>query len=344
MEDSESVRCMVAVTSTVSALAPVQSDLSWLATVVTSLSALKIIVGVVLLYLGAEAIVAGASRLAVGLGVHAAIAGVTVVAFATTTPELFVSILSSLDYSAGLGLNAIIGSNIANIGLVLGVSALIRPLSVDAEVIRRHLPFMVGAALLLVVLGWDGWLTGTDGILLLVGLVAFTVMLFRQVSEEKEAAVAADGGEVQSVRARDVGYLVGGLALLLVGSRSLIDGGVETLSMLGVSSRIVGLTVLALGTSLPELAASAVGAYRDESDFSVGNVVGSNIYNVLAVLGLLAAMTSVMVPVSANGFEFPALLAFTAIAIAAMVRGHEVTRLDGAVLLAGYGVFIALMA
>jgi cation:H+ antiporter len=323
---------------------PLQTDLSWLVSVLLSRSALEILVGVVFLYLGAEVLVKGASRLALGMGVHAAVAGVTIVAFATTTPELFVSIMSTLDYSADLGLNAIIGSNIANIGLVLGVSALIRPLSIDPEVIRQHLPFMVGASVLLVVLGWDGWLTPTDGALLLVGLVAFTTLVYRQATTGEESAHAvADGGEVQSAELRDVGLLVAGLVLLLVGSRGLIDGGVETLKLFGVDSRIIGLTVLALGTSLPELAASAVGAYRGESEFSVGNVVGSNIYNVLAVLGLLAAMTGVMVPVSATGFEFPALLAFTAVAIAAMVRGSKVTRLDGVVLLAGYGLFVSMM-
>lgn len=322
---------------------PLQVTTSWLVTVLLSRSTAEILVGVLLLYLGAEVLVKGASNLAVGLGVHAAIAGVTVVAFATTTPELFVSIMSTIEYTGDLGLNAIIGSNIANIGLVLGISALIRPLSIDPSVVRQHLPFMVGASVLLVVLGWDGWLTSTDGAVLLVGLVAFTALLYRQATGSDSPTVVADGGEVQSAEFRDVLLLVAGLGLLLVGSRGLIDGGVATLSKFGVDSRVIGLTVLALGTSLPELAASAVGAYRDESEFSVGNVVGSNIYNVLAVLGLLAAMTGIIVPVSATGFEFPALLAFTAIGIAAMVRGHEVTRLDGVVLLAGYGVFVSLM-
>lgn len=334
---------MVEPVAAAAATPPLAVDLSWLATVLLSRSAMEILVGVVFLYLGAEVLVKGAARLTIGLGVHAAVAGVTVVAFATTTPELFVSILSTLDYSGDLGLNAIIGSNIANIGLVLGVSALIRPLAIDPSVVRQHLPIMVGASVLLVVLGWDGWLTPADGALMLVGLVAFTVMLYRQAGGDDAPAVAADGGEVQSVEMRDVGLLVAGLVLLLIGSRGLIDGGVATLTKLGVGSRIIGLTVLALGTSLPELATSAIGAYRNETEFSVGNVIGSNIYNVLAVLGLLAAMTGVMVPISANSFEFPALMAFTAVAIAAMVRGNEVTRLDGVVLLAGYVIFVATM-
>ena len=304
---------------------------------------LLIVGGVALLYAGAELLVSGAGDLALAVGLKASTVGVTVVAFATTAPELFVSLLGAVTVSTDIGLGAIVGSNIANIGLVLGVSAIIRPLDVSETVLRRHVPFMVLAALLLVGLGWDGRVGFVDGLVLLAALVAFTVTILRRVRRNQSAISDAERDEMPDVEARDVAAVVGGIVALVLGSRWLIDGGESLLSAAGFSDLFIGLTVLALGTSLPELAASVVSAYRDESEFSVGNVVGSNIYNVLAVIGVVTLVTPIGVAPGVRGFEFPALLAFTAGAVALMSYGDRVTRVDGVVLTAGYGAFLYLL-
>jgi cation:H+ antiporter len=292
-------------------------------------------VGVLALYLGAEALVRGAASLALGLGIRAAVVGVTVVAFATTTPELFVAVLAGAGYSTALGLGAVVGSNIANVGLVLGTAALVRPFDVDGEVLRRHVPFMLGATALLVVLAVDGRISAVDGGVLLLALAAFTATLLLRSSGGR--------GSVRSAAPRDL-FLVGaGLLALLVGARALIDGGTGLLAGFGVPTRVVGLTVLALGTSLPELATSVVSARRDEGTVSVANVVGSNIYNVLAVLGVLALFVPVDVPRSVVAVDLPVLVAFTLGGVALMIHDRDVSRLDGALLLGGYASFVVLL-
>ncbi|SDM75364.1 cation:H+ antiporter [Halogranum gelatinilyticum] len=311
------------------------------ADVLLSTNTLYLVVGILLLYLGAELLVDGAARLALGFGLKAAIVGVTVVAFATTTPELFVAILSGLDYSTSLGLGAIIGSNIANIGLVLGIAALIRPLSVNEDVFREHVPFMVLAAVLLVGLGLDGTLGRFDGGVFLLLLAAFTGYLFYRM-QQTEGEVESDEVDLDEdvdPKLMDFAKLGGGLLLLLLGSRWLIQGGQGALEALGFGPRFVGLTVLAFGTSLPELAASVVSAARGEEELSIGNVVGSNIYNILAVLGVLALMVPLNVPTDTLSFDFPVLIVFTFGIIAIMLNNRDISRLDGGVLVGGYLVF-----
>ncbi|WP_144920021.1 calcium/sodium antiporter [Halorubrum salsamenti] len=299
--------------------------------------------GAALLYAGAELLVKGASDLALAVGLKASTVGVTVVAFATTAPELFVSLLGAITVSTDTGLGAIVGSNIANIGLVLGVSALIRPLDISQTVFERHVPFMVLAALLLVGLGWDGRIGAVDGVVLLATLVAFTVVVMRRVQQTQSGISAAERAEMPDARLRDVALVVGGIVALILGSRWLIDGGQSLLSAAGFSDIFIGLTVLALGTSLPELAASVVAAIRGEAEFSVGNVVGSNIYNILAVIGIVAIITPISVAPSVRGFEFPALLAFTALLVGLMYRGDRISRIDGGALVVGYVAFIYLL-
>jgi cation:H+ antiporter len=294
-----------------------------------------VLCGVVCLYLGAEALVRGATRLALGLGVRAAVVGVTVVAFATTTPELFVALLAGAGYSTALGLGAVIGSNIANVGLVLGVAALVRPIDVDSEVLRRQVPFMLGATTLLVVLAVDGTVSRVDGAVFLLALAVFTASLLLRSRGR--------GVTARSANPRDILFVVGGLLALLLGARALIEGGTDLLRGFGVPPRVVGLTVLALGTSLPELATSVVSARRDEGTVSVANVVGSNIYNVLAVLGVLALFVPIDVPPSVVRLDLPVLVAFTAGVVALMIHRRDVSRLDGALLLCGYVSFVVFV-
>ena len=304
---------------------------------------LLIAVGVALLYVGAELLVAGARDLALAVGLKASTVGVTVVAFATTAPELFVSLLGAVTVSTDIGLGAIVGSNIANIGLVLGVSALIRPLDVSDTVFRRDVPFRVLAALLLVGLGWDGRVGLVDGVVLLAVLVAFTAAVLRRVRANQSAITDSERDDMPDASPRDAAAVVGGIAALVLGSRWLIDGSESLLTAAGFSDIFIGLTVLALGTSLPELAASVVAAVRGEAEFSVGNVVGSNIYNILAVIGIVAVVTPIGVASGVRGFEFPALLAFTAVIVAIMAYREQITRVDGAALTVGYGLFVYLL-
>ncbi|ELY74769.1 calcium/sodium antiporter [Natrinema pallidum] len=305
----------------------------------TPLFVLLLAAGIVALYGGAELLVAGAGRLALGIGLRAATVGVTVIAFATTAPELFVSTIGALNVSTDIGLGAVVGSNIANIGLVLGIAALIKPLPIADRVMRRHVPTMVLAAILLVGLGANGRIGRFEGAVFLLVLAGFTAFLLYYVNADPMPSTDdpdAGGG----VSLRDVALVIGGLLALVVGSRWLVAGGTGLLSALGVSDLVIGLTVLALGTSLPELAASVVGAVRGETEFAIGNVVGSNIYNIFAVLGIVALITPIEIEPATLRFELPIMVAFTLVLVGMMAYGRRLSRIDGAILVAGYAGFV----
>ncbi|WP_255194563.1 calcium/sodium antiporter [Natronobeatus ordinarius] len=308
----------------------------------TALFLLLLAGGIVALYVGAELLVAGAARVALGVGLRAATVGVTVVALVTTAPELFVATIGALDVSGDIGLGTVVGSNVANIGLVLGLAALIRPLPISPLVLRRHVPFMVLAAFLLLVLSVDGTIGRLEGAVLLTVLVGFTGYLLYYVNADP-APVSAEPGSGEGITLRTVLLVVGGLLALVIGSRWLISGGRGLLAAMGFSDLFIGLTVLALGTSLPELAASVVGAIRGETAFSIGNVVGSNIYNVLAVIGIVALIVPISVSPSTLRFELPALVAFTLVLVGMMAHGDELSRVDGAILVVGYVGFVFLL-
>ncbi|WP_266075979.1 calcium/sodium antiporter [Haladaptatus caseinilyticus] len=297
--------------------------------------------GIVLLYVGAELLVDSASSLALGVGIAPVTIGVTIIAFATTAPELFVSLIGAVSVSGDIGLGNIVGSNIANIGLVLGASALVQPLAVNRDLLWRHGSFMLAAVVLLVVLGSDGTLATADGVLLLVVLGVFTVYILRHTRRAGDAAAVRDEvGDDGTADARTVGTFVLAVAVLLAGSRLLIMGSIELLRGFGFSDLFIGLTVVAFGTSLPELATSMVSSARDEADLSISNVIGSNIYNILAVIGVLALVVPVNVPVTTRTFEFPFLVAFTVAAMALMAHHHRISRFNGLLLVGGYGVFV----
>ncbi|RZH66742.1 calcium/sodium antiporter [Natrinema altunense] len=305
----------------------------------TPLFLLLLAAGIVALYGGAELLVAGAGRLALGIGLRAATVGVTVIAFATTAPELFVSTIGALNVSTDIGLGAVVGSNVANIGLVLGVAALIKPLPIADQVMRRHVPTMVLAAILLVGLGANGRIGRLEGVVFLLVLAGFTAFLLYYVNADPMPSTD-DPDAGSGVSLRDVALVIGGLLALVVGSRWLVAGGTGLLSALGVSDLVIGLTVLALGTSLPELAASVVGAVRGETEFAIGNVVGSNIYNIFAVLGIVAVITPIEIEPATLRFELPIMVAFTLVLVGMMAYGRRLSRIDGAILVAGYAGFV----
>ncbi|MCG1002365.1 MULTISPECIES: calcium/sodium antiporter [Halobacterium] len=302
-----------------------------------------LVVGILLLYVGAELLVAAASALALSHGVKAATVGVTIVAFATTAPELFVSATGALTASDSIALGNIVGSNIANIGLVLGASAVVRPMEVDDKTLYQHGPFMFTAAVALVALGTDGSLGAFDGVVLLALLAGFTGYLYYKSQQEDDVALPEDvemDDESATAGAREYVTLVGAIVLLLAGSRALITGGRGVLMAWGFGDLFIGLTIIAFGTSVPELATSLVSAIRGEAEFSIGNVVGSNIYNVLAVIGIVAVLVPITVTGSTVSYEFPVMLGFTVAALAIMALGERITRVEGAGLIAGYVGFV----
>jgi len=302
-----------------------------------------LVAGILLLYVGAELLVSAASALALSHGVRAATVGVTVVAFATTAPELFVSTVGGITADDSIALGNIVGSNIANIGLVLGTAAVLRPMDIDKSLLYQHGPFMLVAAVALVALSLDGTLATFDGVVLLGLLAAFTAYLYRESRKDGDVKLPEDvemDEETADATLRDYAVLVGAVLLLLAGSRSLIVGGRGVLSAWGFSDLFIGLTIIAFGTSVPELATSVVSALRDEADFSIGNVVGSNIYNVLAVIGFVAVLVPITVQPDTIGFELPVMLGFTFVALGLMAVGDTIGRVEGAGLIGGYVGFL----
>jgi cation:H+ antiporter len=244
--------------------------------------------GLLILYFGAEALVSGASALAMSIGVRPLVIGCTIVAFGTSAPELTVSLSAVLDGRHSISLGNIIGSNIANLALILGVAAVIRPIEISSDVIRREYPAMLSSCLLLILLSVDGELSPSDGGILLVSMLGYLTYL-ALVSRGDEADMGPDTDD-------DPGRLGNGAKVALgivglgFGASWMVESAVSLAAVLGVSEVIVGITIVALGTSLPELATSVVAALRGQSDLSVGNVIGSNVFNSLLVLGVVASM------------------------------------------------------
>lgn len=302
------------------------------------------IAGGVLLIGGAEMLVRGASRVAVAAGISPLVVGLTVVAFGTSSPELAVTVGSSFAGEADMALGNVVGSNIFNVLFILGLSALIRPLVVAQQLVRLDVPLVIGASVLVLLMGMDGSIGRVDGIFLTTAILAYTYFLVRQsrresaaVQEEYEDALAGE----EQVRApwwRNVAMIVVGLALLVVGAGWLVDAAVATATALGVSSLVVGLTIVAAGTSLPEVATSILATVRGERDIAVGNVIGSNLFNLLGVLGLgsLVAPAGVTVPPGALGFDIPVMIAVAVAALPVFFTGFAIARWEGAVFLAYY--------
>ncbi|PKQ37781.1 MAG: sodium:calcium antiporter [Actinobacteria bacterium HGW-Actinobacteria-1] len=302
-----------------------------------------IIGGLVLLALGAEGLVRGSTALALRLGVSALVIGLTVVAFGTGSPELALSVRAAIDGNSGIALGNVVGSNISNIALVLGAAALVKPMKVRSEIVRREVPLMIGVTLILVAMLSDGRMSRVEGIVLVLGAVAYTILSY----------VAASGGERQSVESEfdealtppkrsvlvDVAFVSAGLVALLVGANLLLKGAVAVAAAMGISQVVVGLTVIAIGTSLPELATSITSAIRGEADVAFGNVIGSNVLNILAVLGVAAVIR----PFDVQGLRLLDLgmLVGTAVLLLPLLwRGWVLNRWEGAFLVLGYGAYI----
>jgi cation:H+ antiporter len=304
---------------------------------------LCIVGGLVLLALGAEGLVRGAGALALRLGVSPLAVGLTVVAFGTSSPEVFVAVRAANSGKGGIALGSVVGSNIWNIAFVLGLAALVRPLRVRARLVRREMPIMIGATLLLCALLLDGGLSRLDGLLLLFGGLAYAGFAYKGASEGDSAPVLDEFGHAVSERPRSAWraamLVAGGLAALLLGANLLLTGAAAVAGRLGVSEVVIGLTLVAVGTSLPELATSVAAAFRNQPDMALGNVVGSNIFNILAGLGLAALISPFRVQ-GVRPLDLGVLVVSAVLVLPMMARGSILNRWEGGLLLAGYGAYV----
>lgn len=305
---------------------------------------LILVLGLVLLYFGAEGLVRGSSSLALRLGLSPLVVGLTVVAFGTSTPELVVSLKAAYLGQGDISVGNVVGSNICNIGLILGFSALIIPIKVASQIVRIDTPIMIGATGLALLFLRDGSLSRTEGIILFVLLIAYVI--FSVIIAKKDATdpLAAEFGEEIKVSksgvAVDLLMVAGGLVLLVLGARFLVDAAIDIAKSAGLSEAVIGLTIVAIGTSLPEFATSLVAALKKEADIAVGNVIGSNIFNIFCILGISATVT----PLSSSGITAIDLGVMAAFAVVLWIfsrTGFRITRIEGLALLAAYVGFVA---
>ena len=299
--------------------------------------------GLVLLATGAEGLVRGSSALALRLGVTPLVVGLTVVAFGTGTPELFVSVQAAYKGESGIALGNILGSNIGNIALILGLSAIARPMRVRSELIKREVPVMIAVTVGLCLLLLDGLLSRLEGLVLVVSSIGYTIFAYTAAHRDRSAFVAEEFKEAltESRRAAwlDILFVIMGFVLLLAGANVLLIGAVVVAEQFGISQVVIGLTIIAIGTSLPELATSVMASVKREPDVAFGNAIGSNILNILLILGVAALIR----PIETQGlrtFDIGALVASAVLVFPLMWRGFVLNRWEGALLVAAYVAYL----
>ncbi|MFH1539155.1 MAG: calcium/sodium antiporter, partial [bacterium] len=317
------------------------------------LTILLFIIGLALLVGGAEYLVRGAARLAEIAGISPLVIGLTVVAMGTSAPELAVSLKASFAGQSEIALGNVVGSNIANILLIIGVAALAAPLIVNRQLIRLDLPVMIGVSFLAYFMARDGLIGTLDGAVLFGGLAVYTTYLIWKSVRDKTGRPEVEKGSAGE-RSRkgvfvSVVYVVAGFVTLALGSRWLVDSAVAIATHFGVSKTIIGMTIVAIGTSLPEAATSVIASVRGERDIAVGNAVGSNIFNIMAVLGLTGLVSSHGVAASPEAlqFYFPVMIVVAVVCLPVFFSGHLISRIEGGVFLvyyAGYLVYLMLDA
>jgi len=297
--------------------------------------------------------VRGASRIAVTAGITPLVVGLTVVAFGTSSPEMAVSIMAAFSGGAGsdIALGNVVGSNIFNILFILGLSAIITPLVVSLQLLRLDVPVMIGASILMLLLAVDGRVGRMDGIILFSGVIIYTIFVIYQGRKEAKQNIEEfdlEYGQPAQNKFQivlDLSLIFAGLGLLVLGSNWLVKGAIEIAQFLGMSELIISLTIVAAGTSLPEVATSVIASLRGERDIAVGNIIGSNIFNILAVLGLSAGVSPAGIGVSpiALGFDIPVMLAVAVICLPILFSGFHITRLEGFILLSLYVIYISFI-
>jgi len=307
------------------------------------------LIGLTALYFGSEWLVKGSSRLAKSLHIRPIIIGVTIVAFASSAPEAVVSLVAALKKNSDIALGNILGSVIANIGLVLGISAIISPLKVQLSTIRKELPIMMGATILFYLMALNLSIGFLEGLILFVGIILFiTYSVYQGLREKNKNQLVEKEYErflkgKKDKRIKFILLSLVGLILIIGGANLLIKSAIFIAHKLGVSELIIGITLVAVGTSMPELAISAVAAYRKEADISVGNIIGSNIFNIFFVIGAVAMIHPLSIEKNVLGFEFPAMLLFSILLIWMMKTNLTLSRTEGVILLGLYILFLGLL-
>ncbi len=307
-------------------------------------STLFLIGGLLGLFLGGEGLIRGSASLSIRIGISPLVVGLTVVAFGTSSPELLVSLKAAFMGNSTIALGNVIGSNIANIALILGISSIIRPIQVHANVIRREIPIMIALTILLIIFSLDGNLGFVEGLVFLILLIVYTVTnIILSLKENKEIENEFEEGLKSKLNIPlSILFIVAGLALLFVGADLFLKGAVALAKIFNVSDAVIGLTVVAVGTSLPELFTSIVATLKKESDIAVGNVVGSNIFNILSILGISA----LIVPINSGEMsylDFGVMLAAALILLPLSYTGFRISRIEGAFLLIGYVAYLYIL-
>jgi cation:H+ antiporter len=312
-------------------------------------TAALLIGGSIALFAGADFLIRGSSALALKLGISPLVVGLTVVAFATSSPELLVSINAALSGNPGITLGNVIGSNICNIGLILGVSAIITPLMVNLRVVKREIPVMIAANILLFVFLIEGSINRIEGLIMLTGMIAYIMFSYKTTLNSKdEKAKETDHTHVNKKQAKlwlSIVLMITGLALLAGGSELFVKGSVQFAKALGVSDVVIGLTVVAFGTSIPELITSIVAAFKNQNDIAFGNIIGSCIFNILSIIGI----SSLIVPLQSAGIKLIDLLVMLGLSILILPlskTGFVIKRWEGLLLFSiylFYTVFVVII-
>ena len=305
--------------------------------------AILIVGGLVLLFFGADWLVKGAVTMALHLGLSPLIVGLTVVALGTSLPEALVSVQASLDNQGGIALGNVIGSNILNIALILGLSALIQPLKVDSHLVKADVPLLVGASFLLMVLLEDFHISRMEGALLLLGIVFYVcgnIMTVKRTSPEEDKIEGMEIPEDPSKNLlRDIGFLILGLIALAFGSNFLVSGAVDLARLWGLSEALIGLTIVSIGTGTPELATALMAAYRKTADIAIGNAVGSNLFNIMFVVGL-AGLVAPMDATGINSSDLYVMFGLTILLLPTVWTGMVLDRKEGFLFMAIYVAYL----
>jgi len=305
-----------------------------------------IVLALLLLFAGAEALVRGGASLALRAGLSSLMVGLTVVAFGTSSPELVVSIKSALSQQGDIAVGNVVGSNSLNIGVILGLTALLCPIPVHQQIIKIDAPIALGVATLVPLLLLDGRVGQFEGLLLLTGIMAYSWMNIFLARKQDPAAEAGTGDATDAKPSRhwglDVALILGGLGVLVMGSRLLVEHSVALAKGFGVSEAVIGLTIVAAGTSMPELATSVVAAIRKQPDIAIGNVVGSNVFNILGILGVASLVAPLDAP-NISALDCWAVVIFSVLLIPLLYTGRVLHRLEGLGLLGLYGTYLFLL-
>jgi cation:H+ antiporter len=303
------------------------------------ISGILTVIGLVMLCFGGNWLVSGGVAIARKFRISNLVIGMTIVAYGTSTPELAASIAAAGEHSAII-LGNIIGSNIANVGMVIGIAAIIVPIAIQKSVLRKEIPIMLGVSVLLILISIDGELSNYDGILLLAGLGVFGYYTFKDVMKQRQENKddVPQGGE--NIYLKSIGLIGLGVGLLYVGAILTVDNAVILAKEFGLSDKIIGLTVIAIGTSLPELITSIIAIRKGHGDIGVGNIIGSNIYNILMIMGVGAALGGVMI--SADVYFDYAIMVLFSVALLIGLKTGVINRMMGVCLTVGYLVYLIL--